>query len=71
MGYISSNPRGHKGPVVSCDLYTWTIIQIKIHMKAGSRSRHFGFCSSFQGQLKDLKILHTVLVGSSWKINLF
>ena len=71
MGYISSNPQGHNGSVVSSDLYRWTIIQIKIDMKAGSRPRHVGFCTCFQGQFKNLKILGTVLVGNSWKINLF
>lgn len=71
MGYISSNPHSPKGPVVSSDLYTWTVIQIKRDMKAGSSPRHVGFCASSQGQFKDLKIRGTVLIGSSWKINLF
>lgn len=71
MGYISSNPHSHEGPVVSNDLNTWTVIQIKRDMKAGSRPRHVGFCTSSQGQFKDLKTLGTVLIGSSWKINLF
>lgn len=70
MGYISSNPHSHKGPVVSSDLYTWRVIQIKRDMKAGSRPRHEGFCTISQGQFKDLKTLGTFLIKSSWKINL-
>lgn len=71
MGYISSNPHSHKGPVVSSDLYTWRVIQIKRDMKAGSRPRHVGFCTSSQGQFKDLKTLGTVLIERFWKINPF
>lgn len=65
MGCITPNPHSHKGLVVSSDLYTWTVIQIKRDMKAGSRPRHVEFCASSQGQFKDLKSLGTVLIGSS------